>query len=390
MACVQFANFAFTELAEAVNTSQTTISVNSTSDFIFEGAQLGGTDWFYLTLMDSNSFNNGLDPPSTYEIVKVTAVNYTTKVLTVVRASDYTTATAFSQCDYAVLRLNAAAIYDSEDCAAGGSGGTGPTGSTGPTGATGVGSGTTGPTGPAGPTGPTGSAGTNTAGALQSQLFTSSGTFTPAATVSGVYLTMQAPGGGGSTRGSNLGGYGGGSGEYCIDFPENVTPGVGVTVTIGAVGTGGASGGNAGTTGGTVSFGTRLVYGGKGGGTAAVGTGGGVAGASSSGNVGAMESPVHYGGSAGGSPGSTTGNSGTSGGGSGGQLTGGPAGTAGGGNGCGGGGAATPWSPGGTGGNGGSAGSTASGYGGGGGGGGGIGAGGNGAGGFVLVVWVAG
>src|SRR3954471_2772655 len=113
MACVQFANFAFAEIASPVGITDTAITVTSTSAFYFEGAQLGAGDWFYVRLTDANSFNNGLNPPAKYEFVKVTAVDYTNHILTVVRAADYyganvTTAQAFDNCDYAVATINAA------------------------------------------------------------------------------------------------------------------------------------------------------------------------------------------------------------------------------------------------------------------------------------------
>src|SRR5882724_9882415 len=122
MACVQFANYAFAEITAPVGLADTTITVGSTTGFYFEGAQLGAGDWFYLTLLDASSFNNGLNPPSKYEFVKVTGVNYSTNVLTVVRAADWygsthTPAQAFDSCDFAVARINAAVLYDLEDCA---------------------------------------------------------------------------------------------------------------------------------------------------------------------------------------------------------------------------------------------------------------------------------
>src|SRR5438876_458006 len=110
MACVQFTNYAFTELATAINASQTSITVTSSASFLFQGSHLGAGDWFYVTLKDSNSFNANLNPPSTYEIIKVTAVNYSTNVWTVVRAQDSTSGTVFSACDYAVATLPAAAL----------------------------------------------------------------------------------------------------------------------------------------------------------------------------------------------------------------------------------------------------------------------------------------
>src|SRR3954464_6826148 len=134
MTCVQFANFAFAELASPVGITDTTIFVNSTTPFYFQGAELQAGDWFYLRLTDANSFNNGLNPPAKYEFILCTAVNYTTGALTVTRSADFygatvTPAQAFDNCDYAVATINAAVLYDLEDCAGGtGSGATGATG----------------------------------------------------------------------------------------------------------------------------------------------------------------------------------------------------------------------------------------------------------------------
>lgn len=92
---------------------------------------------------------------------------------------------------------------------------------------------------------------------LTLQTFTSSGTFTPGAGVTQVYVEVWGPGSGGS--GANFssgvaGGSGGGyAGKWCT-----VTPSVGVTVTVGTGGAGGTAGaGSAGS--GPSSFGTCVV-----------------------------------------------------------------------------------------------------------------------------------
>ena len=88
-------------------------------------------------------------------------------------------------------------------------------------------------------------------------------TFTPAANVSTVLVTMIAGGGGGAgLRGDTnaAGRGGGGSGEYCLRQPVEVTPGVGVTVVIGAGGAGGI-GNNPGNPGCDGSPGTASSFG---------------------------------------------------------------------------------------------------------------------------------
>ncbi len=99
------------------------------------------------------------------------------------------------------------------------------------------------------------------------QIFTTSGTFTPATGIVSVEVEMAGGGGGGggssSTAADRRGGGGGGGGEYVRKF-VTVTPGTGVTVTIGAGGTAGTPGVSGGT-GGTTSFGALNAVGGGGG-----------------------------------------------------------------------------------------------------------------------------
>lgn len=98
-------------------------------------------------------------------------------------------------------------------------------------------------------------------GTSHSQLFTSSGTFVPAAGVTSVFVTMVGGGGGGGPGHWSYvtGGGGGGAAESCMERPVKVTPGVSITVTIGGGGGGGAVNDLHGTNGGTTSFGS-LVF----------------------------------------------------------------------------------------------------------------------------------
>jgi hypothetical protein len=253
-----------------------------------------------------------------------------------------------------------------------------------------------------------GGGGGGTTSTSHSQVFTASGTFTVPANVTAIRVTGIGAGGGGSaTISATLGGGGGGAGESCTDVPLNVTAGASITVTVGAKGTGAATGqatAQNGTDGGDSSFGSYLVLkGGKGANTGgASGAGGGPNGngsraAATPGGVGGMgtaESATHFGGSSGGGGGNT----GTGAGGIGGPapgrlgLAGGAAASsqAGGGSG-----ASSVYGPGGAGGAGGAAGTSAAStsYGAGGGGAGGHAtttlAAGDGCAGYWLVEWVA-
>ena len=92
---VKYSNNASTTLNGSITTSVTSITVNDVSEF----PTLTGSDYTYLTLSNSAA--------TTIEIIKVTAINTTTKVLTVERGKDNTTAAGFSSGDICELRLTA-------------------------------------------------------------------------------------------------------------------------------------------------------------------------------------------------------------------------------------------------------------------------------------------
>jgi hypothetical protein len=100
-------------------------------------------------------------------------------------------------------------------------------------------------------------------GVIKKQVFAASGTYTPSANM--LHCIIECVGGGGSagTSGSIYGGGGGGSGAYSRLLATAATIGASQTVTIGAAGTGGATGANNGTAGGDTSVGTLCI--GKGG-----------------------------------------------------------------------------------------------------------------------------
>lgn len=110
-------------------------------------------------------------------------------------------------------------------------------------------------------------------------VFTSSGTFTVPAGVTKVAVQVWG-GGGGSGSAASGGASGGGGGGAFGEGVVAVTPGAGVSVTIGAAGTAG-SGSNGGN-GGVSSFGTAIV---STGGVGSVSAAGGVAGAGGAGGT---------------------------------------------------------------------------------------------------------
>jgi hypothetical protein len=95
----------------------------------------------------------------------------------------------------------------------------------------------------------------------QSQVFTSSGSFTVPDSVSLVWVTLLSGGaGGGGGHATGGGGGGGAGGGFIPETPLNVTQGQTLTVTIGAGGSAGAVAGNGGAGGITsVSGGNHTV-----------------------------------------------------------------------------------------------------------------------------------
>jgi hypothetical protein len=97
MAEILFTNFAHSQLAAGINSSATTIVLETGHGARFPNPS--GGDFFYVTLENASLVR---------EIVKVTARS--TDTLTVVRGQDNTTAASWSAGDTVALRLNAAAI----------------------------------------------------------------------------------------------------------------------------------------------------------------------------------------------------------------------------------------------------------------------------------------
>ncbi|MFM6959552.1 MAG: hypothetical protein ACKOW0_00815 [Schleiferiaceae bacterium] len=97
MAEIRFTNFASGQLAAGINTSVTTLLLETGQGARFPS--VSGGDYFFVTLEDA-ALNR--------EIVKVTARS--TDTLTIVRAQDNTTARSWSAGATVALRLNAAAI----------------------------------------------------------------------------------------------------------------------------------------------------------------------------------------------------------------------------------------------------------------------------------------
>jgi hypothetical protein len=104
---VKFSNNVKTELASAINSSATSISVTDASGF----PTLSGSDFTLATIVDTG--NSAL-----LEVVKVTGISSNT--LTVVRAQEGTTARAFDSSDKVELRLTAGLLETAIDDASGG------------------------------------------------------------------------------------------------------------------------------------------------------------------------------------------------------------------------------------------------------------------------------
>ncbi|HVW99249.1 MAG TPA: hypothetical protein VHA52_02245 [Candidatus Babeliaceae bacterium] len=111
----------------------------------------------------------------------------------------------------------------------------------------------------------------NTFKSINTQVFTTSGTYTPTSGM--LYCIIEALGGGGggggtsttSTSQTSVGGAGGG-GSYCRLTASAALIGVSQTITIGAGGSAGSTGGGAGGNGGTTTVGSLLSAGGGSGG----------------------------------------------------------------------------------------------------------------------------
>jgi hypothetical protein len=107
------------------------------------------------------------------------------------------------------------------------------------------------------------------------QSFVANGTFTIPANVTRVKVTVVGGGGGGgSFDGCTGGGSGGGAGAAAIKYLTGLTPGNTLSVTVGALGTIGASGGTSSVASGTQSITTISATGGGGGGAIVPGAGG--------------------------------------------------------------------------------------------------------------------
>lgn len=128
------------------------------------------------------------------------------------------------------------------------------------------------------------------------QVFTSSGTYTPTSGMDYCIVELVGAGGGGggcaATGTTSIAAAGGGgAGGYARETFTAATIGASQTVTIGAAGAGGAAGANNGTAGGNSTLGALLTANGGGGGTGsstittAATRGGGTAGTASGGDV---------------------------------------------------------------------------------------------------------
>ena len=97
---VKFSNNASALLDGAITNSATSITLDDVSEF----PTLSALDYAYVTLTNAAA--------TKVEIVKVTAINTGTKVLTAVRAQESTSAQAFSDGDICELRVTTALLTD--------------------------------------------------------------------------------------------------------------------------------------------------------------------------------------------------------------------------------------------------------------------------------------
>lgn len=121
--------------------------------------------------------------------------------------------------------------------------------------------------------------------------FTTSGTFTPPAGCTRIHYRVWGAGGGGGASAGTFGAPGGGGGGY-VEGCASVTPGVGITITVGTGGASGATPSTSGGIGGASSVGAlATANGGAGGspcgpGTTNTGSAGGSAGGTATGQTG--------------------------------------------------------------------------------------------------------
>ena len=97
---VKLSNNASALLDGAITNSATSITLDDVSEF----PTVSGSDHTYVTLTNAAA--------TKIEIVKVTAINTGTKVLTAVRAQDSTSALAFDDGDICELRLTTALLTE--------------------------------------------------------------------------------------------------------------------------------------------------------------------------------------------------------------------------------------------------------------------------------------
>lgn len=133
---------------------------------------------------------------------------------------------------------------------------------------------------------------------LATQVFTSSGTYTPTSGMTKAYVRLWGGGGGGGGVSSTAGNAaaGGGAGGYAEKWFTSATIGASQTVTIGAGGTAGANTGGTGGTGGTTSLGALMSATGGVGGAGCASCGALTGGAGGVGSGGDINGTGNYGG----------------------------------------------------------------------------------------------